>query len=193
MTTLRTRQTRLLANRLLDRTTDHPGSQKYPSRRTGMMTWMLTSSYPRKRTKPGIRPTTRMDSTLLTKRTRPSPRVLVEALSASSLLSLPYHPFRTHWNPSERPSRAPPPCPFFPFLPDANRPHIPLWLISLYVPGARLPSPCYPPVHQHNESADAYEKSRVRLTTTFSSSSTGNKISHPYPPHLNHPPQVRGP
>jgi hypothetical protein len=59
--------------------------------------------------------------------------------------------------------------------------------------GVLLPSPCYPQVHQHNESVDAYGKSRVHPTTTFSSSSTGNKMSRPYPPHLNHPPQVRAP
>jgi hypothetical protein len=75
----------------------------------------------------GIRPTTRIVSTLPTKRRiKQSPRVLAGALSASSLLRLPCHPFRARLNPSERPSPAPPPCPFFLLHPDENLLHIPL-------------------------------------------------------------------
>ncbi|KAH9971275.1 hypothetical protein BJV74DRAFT_246160 [Russula compacta] len=39
----------------------------------------------------------------------------------------------------------------------------------------------------------AYEKSPVHLTTMFSSSSTGNSMLLPYPPHLSHPPRTPHP
>jgi hypothetical protein len=186
--TLKTRPTRPLAYPLLGPITDLPSSQKYPSLKIGMMSWMEIGSRPRKRIRSGIHPTTRMASTLPTKRRiRQSPRVLAGALLASYLLRLPYHPSHAPWILSGRPSRAPQPCPFFPFPPGANPPHIPLWPISRCVPGAPLLLPCYPRVHLRKESADACEKSPVHLTTTFSSSLTGDKISRPYPPHLSRP------
>jgi hypothetical protein len=61
------------------------------------------------------------------------------------------------------------------------------------VAGALLPSRYYPRAPLRKKGAGAYEKSRVHPTTTFSSCLTNSKISHPYPPHLNHPPRPRDP
>jgi hypothetical protein len=190
MTTLKTRLTRPLANLPFDRTTNHPGSQIYPNRRTGTTTWMGTSSYPHERTTLGIHP---MTMTASTRKTRPSPRVLAKAFSANALLRPPCPRSRFRWNPLGRPSLAPPPCPFFPFLPDVSpSTHIPHLPISLYAVGTRPPSLCYPQARLHKRRAAAYERNRVHLTTMSLRCLTGDKILLPYPRLLNRPRQTRG-
>ena len=134
MTTLTTRQTHLLANRLLDRITDHPGSQKFPSWRTGTMTWMVTSLYPDQAwdssdDEDGLDFADREDKTITA-------------------------------------------CPFFPFLLEANRPRIPPWLISLYVPGASalaMLSPSPPAQRERRR----LRKSHVHSTTTLTDKRSG--------------------
>jgi len=191
MTTLKTRIPPL-ANFSLDRTTNRPSSQIFPNRRTGMTTWMQTSSCPREKTTPGIH---LMTTTALTRRTRPSPPILAKTPSANALLPLPCPLSRSRWNLWERHFPAPPPCPSSPFLPpDAIlSTHIPHLHISLCAAGTRLPALCYTRAHLHRKGVGAYERSRVHLTTTSSSCLTDNGILLPYPPHLNRPHQTKDP
>jgi hypothetical protein len=189
MTTLKTR-IRLLANLTLDRTSDRPSSQTFPNRRTGTTTWMQTSLCPREKNTPGIR---LMTTTASTRRTRPSPPVLAEALSANTLLPLPCPLSRFRWNPWERHFLAPPPCPFSPFLPPDTSlsTRIPHLHISLCAAGTRPPALCYTRARLPRKGAGAYERSRVHLTTTSLSCLTGDGISLPYPRLLNRPHQTR--
>jgi hypothetical protein len=63
-------------------------------------------------------------------------------------------------------------CPFFPFLLEANRPRIPPWLISLYVPGASalaMLSPSPPAQRERRR----LRKSHVHSTTTLTDKRSG--------------------